>query len=449
MKKIIALSVLFLVAVPVFAKMQKRSNQDKPWRIDVAGDMQKLQGTDEWYPYGGKKNQTWTNYNHSWLSGVGGTGSYLVGDYEQWWWNVSTNGPASEWDGYTKTSDFYWNQLGYGKEVGYYSYFDNLRWNGFTNQDYIINRIGNEHCKVSDPISHANIKSAHVRTADTTWHVQTGGKAIPGMLNLCQFSASVWQINDKRAVPPFSGASMTEITNKSDIVIGAMGNLRPTGVRYNLLPNGAEYDITPKVAGNDFYKFTVSGQKYLSYFDVFVQQANPGGAPDMVYSDSYDVGHAFWQFRTDAPDEALQSLSFTVRQCLSNKWGFYPPVSSLFTQIGHVVNDSQHPFNVRRTFAIGFNGLLGGLNFTAEIQTHPPVYVLTGNNCVNATIDAGLSSGVFLPVTSLLWSPQAFGCEMIGRYPAKSGMMPVYVDEVDIFYSPYWYSPYMNTQYVW
>jgi hypothetical protein len=255
-------------------------------------------------------------------------------------------------------------------------------------------------------------------------------------LNLCQFSASVWQINDKRALPPFSGASTTEITNKSNIVIGEMGALRPSGVRYNQLPNGGEFDITPKVAGNDFYKFTVSGQKYLSYFDVFVQQANPGLTFEPT-SDTYDWGHAFWRLRTEAPDDALQSIPTYLRRFLNRPWGFYPscnPAPSWTNNVtvpGFLQDDTGHSSNVVRHFYIGYNQLISGLTYTMVFSNSPPFWSGLSTNCVFACVGAARESGIFLQYSKF---PQSFAIYTMLLYPPILSN-DLFRDEEDIFYS--------------
>ena len=164
-----------------------------------------------------------------------------------------------------------WTNADSGTEI------DTTGWSGTVTTNSIVPpTIGDEHCKVSDPTNPPPESSVlasgdlftvthteqYTRTADTVWRVQTGGKAIPGRNSLWQFNGSAWEILDKRATPSFYGATMNEITNKTQIAIGSFGNLKADGTLWLALPDGADKDITPTLAGKDFYTFSVGGQKY-------------------------------------------------------------------------------------------------------------------------------------------------------------------------------------------
>ena len=122
----------------------------------------------------------------------------------------------------------------------------------------------------------------YTRTADTVWHVQTGGMAIPGRNSLWQFNGSASEILDKRATPPFFSSAMREVTNKTQIAIGSLGNLKADGNLWLALPDGADKDITPTLAGKDFYTFGVSGQKYNPYINLSSATTNADLSPTNV-----------------------------------------------------------------------------------------------------------------------------------------------------------------------
>jgi hypothetical protein len=202
---------------------------------------------------------------------------------------------------------------------------------------------------------------------------------------------------------------------------GADGNL------WIALPDNSVQDFTVTAPASHY---NASATKYKSYFDVYVQQANPGYS-FMIFNPTNDVGHAFWQFRTEAPSEALQYISSSLTAFLGNKWGFYPS-NGLFTVPGMVQNDNSHSYNIKRTFYIGFPDLINGLEYTRGLAASPPVYVLSAFNCVGAVRGAGFAADVF----GLPWdeSPQNFGVTLIQMYPPILSSDP-FDDEVDVFYS--------------
>jgi hypothetical protein len=280
--------------------------------------------------------------------------------------------------------------------------------------------------------------------------LQTGGKAISRLRNLFGLTASATQMypleNNLYAAPWAAGNQLGPVYTEGGIVtglfgtnisvqnitIGSYGALNANGVLYTSLPDNADVDVTPYVASVDDYTFNLGQpQKYHSYFDLFVQQANPGYSL-IFYSQTNDVGHAFWQFRTDAPRDALQNISTNLTVFLGNPWGFYPS-NGLFTVPGILNNDSYHSYNIKRSFYIGFPDLLQGLEFTRGISNAPPVYSLSGFNCVDAARGAGFAADLF----GLPWdtSPQNFGVTLIEMYPAPGLVIGPFDDETDIFYS--------------
>ena len=98
------------------------------------------------------------------------------------------------------------------------------------------------------------------RSAQTTYHVQTGGRAIPGMQSLWCFSGGASLITNKHALPPFWLEPMQAI-NPTLVQIRGQ-SLDTNGTVYIVLPDGQDMDVTPQVPGVEFYTFGVSGQKY-------------------------------------------------------------------------------------------------------------------------------------------------------------------------------------------
>jgi hypothetical protein len=284
--------------------------------------------------------------------------------------------------------------------------------------------FGDEHCVVSDPKNPQPIvygadgtdddivtntySETYERTAQTVWHVQTGGKAVPGLLNLCQFSGSATEIVSKR------GPSANDKPIPYDqIAIGSMGNLLTNGIRYNLLPNDKDFDITPTVVGKNYYTFSVGGQKYCSYFEVFVDQPNPG--TQITYSDT--AGHAFFRFYSSAPNEVLASIYPDLLPYETNNWGFYPN-GALCGQIGQLQNDNTHGQNVCRVFYIGYPNFIAGLTYVKKLHDTPPIYCIAvsswGYSCVYAAKVAGYFAGITLPS---VWLPQNFGAYILRQFP--------------------------------
>jgi hypothetical protein len=340
--------------------------------------------------------------------------------------------------------------------------------------------VTSEYCDVSAPLRDHSSSGTYVdgegihtysyhesysRTAQTIWKLQTGGKATSKLRNLFQLSAWATRWDSVRAndgdgpllyfflscatvelhtyyspfdTPYYSAADSSWLPNApiptQSICIGSYGNLNTNGTKYLILPDNADVDVTPFVAGVEYYTFGLNQpQKYQSYFDLYIQQANPGYSL-IFYSLTNDVGHAFWRFRTDAPADALQYISTNLTDFLGNKWGFYPNnTTNFFTDPGILQNDNSHSYNIARSFYIGFPDLLQGLIFTSETSVAPPVYSLSGYNCVSAAREAGFRADVF----GLPWdtSPQNFGVTIVEMYPAPGEIIGPFIDTTDIFYS--------------
>jgi hypothetical protein len=325
--------------------------------------------------------------------------------------------------------------------------------NSYTNQIVPINE---ERCNFSVSISLTENQAWWDWPRETQWSgsgthfigiqmkMQTGGRATSKQRNLIGLSGTVQQMTPPignylyYCPEPFTADYTYDwlygdpgpMVQPQNINIGA-NTMNTNGTAYMILPDNANVDVTPYVAGLDDYTFNLGQpQKYHSYYDVFVQQANPGYSL-MPYG-TEDVGHAFWRFRTDASGAALQFISASLTNMLGTCWGFYPS-NGLFTVPGQLENDSRHSANIARTFYIGFSDLLNGLEFTKGISKAPPIYSLTGYNCVSAARNAGFAADVYgLPSDT---SPQNFGVTLIEMYPAPGLVIGPFYDTNDIFYS--------------
>ena len=461
MKKIFLSIGLMLAVATAFATTQTKTTQDKPWRVYLLSDVQNKTGTthykDEVYENawgnfeaddddGTSENQTWVNYNHFWLDGIGGVG----GEYNNWqndYWDYQGNHYGSAGG---MTGNITWDETGYGEEIGLNN--DGTTITGFTNSSTVWGRIGNEHCNVSDPVNQTwdNDYSAwdddndrgsqhdtYTRTADTVWHVQTGGKSIPGRQSLWQFSGSASEILDKRAVPQFYGANMREITNKTQISLGSLGNLKADGNLWLTLPDDVEKDITPTVAGKDFFTFSVGGQKYLSHYEVFVRQPYPNYPNDVTWYGPYgpplgwpvynlgatDAGHAWWKISTEAPmDIVNQYTSTNCSRWINAEAGYGPRdgeasidwwsfflLQGLNKQGPGKVYGGSTGVTVHKTYVIGFQGkgAIDGVNHVENLSNIPGTWDTGYHNCVHEVVITGKTTGVQLPLSDT--TPEGFG----------------------------------------
>jgi len=281
---------LMFAAATVLATNQTQSNQDKPWRIYLVGDYQNQQDDTvikQWFYFQDgtfwfrTELKQWNHYDHDWAAGLGGNGLYRYGTFNQQW-DASENQSFGLDDDLIWPFGIDWTGDGLGDAITY-NHGDAVATNTWGMSVWAA--IGNEHCDVEDAFpsptswdnaswygwSHEEGEETYTRKADTVWHVQTGGKAIPGRKNLWQFTGSAWEVLDKRAVPRFGGASMREITNKTQIVLKDLGALKADGNLWLTLPDDVDKDITPCVAGNDFFTFSVGGQKYKLVHETFHQ----------------------------------------------------------------------------------------------------------------------------------------------------------------------------------
>ncbi|MEI7534033.1 MAG: hypothetical protein WCK57_06640, partial [Verrucomicrobiae bacterium] len=99
------------------------------------------------------------------------------------------------------------------------------------------------------------------RTAQTVWHVQTGGKALTSVWlpqSVFQISGAAWEVASKRATPALPH-DRTIPPQNIQINGKALGS---DNIMYQKLPDNADIDVTPYVAGKDFYTFYVGASKH-------------------------------------------------------------------------------------------------------------------------------------------------------------------------------------------
>lgn len=234
-------------------------------------------------------SKTTSEKNVDWINGLGGGGSGAVLNnsiYEDFYtlytpvftdYDNSSENDSINLDG-SGAGNEYQATHKWGSDWGWWGWnWENFPYNSSSSLNLnvtISSYVANEHCDVTDSahppfwtysyytsnlglvLRQITQTETYQRTAQAVWHVQTGGKAIPGRQNLWQFSGSAWEMLSKR------GGSSREITNKTQIAIGSLGNLKADGTLWFTLPDEVDKDITPMVAGKDFYTFSVGGQKY-------------------------------------------------------------------------------------------------------------------------------------------------------------------------------------------
>jgi len=264
------------------------------------------------------------HYDHNWSEANGGDGSYRNYIREGLHFNrqVIYN---------TNYGVMVWTNASSGTEI------DTDQFGRVTTNSIGRPTIGDEHCKVSDPwnpvpwsavlvsgdlftVTHTE---TYKRTADTVWHVQTGGMAIPGRKNLWQFNGSAWEIADKRAVPPFYLPNLNEVTDKTQIVLKELGALKADGTLWLTLPDCVDKDITPTLAGKDFYTFSVGGQKYK--LRIVVNSINPLSPDHVPRYNNYCVGQLLSFAPTWSPSLPLGTQRDPI------KWTFGGTFVNTFT----------------------------------------------------------------------------------------------------------------------
>ena len=257
---------------------------DIPPSVYLYGDTQttadKNSGTSWDWEGGTGESESETHHTQWWIAGWGGAGgesshsdskSYQDGELTDH--HVSNMNGSYALDGYGDGTE-----TGTTVTDGDSSPFRKEVWLGWT---WRMGTwwVGNEHCSVvdtknqsweeggapcgggNDPIFGGGTShSSYLRSAQTTYHVQTGGRAVPMRQNLWRFYGGASMITNKYALPPFWYEPMQAI--KPTLVQIRGQHLDTNGIVYLVLPDGQDLDVTPQVPGVEFYTFGVGGQKY-------------------------------------------------------------------------------------------------------------------------------------------------------------------------------------------
>lgn len=471
-KLFIALLCLLAQDAWVGATTQTSYNQDKPPSVYVESYTLSDSGSCILYLAPGEDGKNTVTFNGSvptcgeggagtasWVSHYESTGTFIqsdgtavpyddTGDFNIGWsWPISASWPIASAAG-SESYNITYSPPTVPNESGSFNY------NGQSPPIYW------EHCDINTSsnfyVGVDRIETHERRTAQAILKLRTGGKGTSKLRNLFELSGDVWEVIPNNPYDVYIGMNWNfGYSGGSDYLFerndggtqdftteasfGGVGNLDYNGwygTLYKVLPDNTEVDVTPNVPGANYYSFYLSAEKYNSYLDINVQQAFPGFS--LLFANPIggnDVGHAFWQFRTDAPEDALQYVSTNLTVFLGHPWGFYPTegLSGLFTDPGYLQDDGSHSYNIKRTFYIGFPDLIQGLEYTKQLSNAPPVYTLSGFNCVSAARDAGSAANVH----GLPWdmSPQNFGVSLIEMYPAPGQINAPFIDTNDIFYS--------------
>ena len=222
-------------------------------------------GWDHSYTYDTKSE---THHTQWWRPGLGGAGSETSHSESE----EQNGGPLVEHD-YDMNGSYVLNGSGDGMETGTSGWDGNSssfsKWVSLG----LTWWVGNEHCEVADvknfswdmngydnQWSGGTSHDDYTRTAQTTYHVQTGGRAIPGRQNLWCFSGSAAMVTDKHAVPPYVVYNTKGLNSQQIQIMGK--NLDTNGNVFFVLPDVRDKDVTPQVPGYNFYTFGVGGQKY-------------------------------------------------------------------------------------------------------------------------------------------------------------------------------------------
>jgi hypothetical protein len=301
---------------------------------------------------------------------------------------------------------------------------------GGVSEGYADPTIAGEHCAVNNPppqdienydpdFGEAGWTYKYTRNADTVYHLQTGGKS--GRQNLWKISGGATEILDPHEVPgglfdESYPCATADIPSQNVMVMGQ--SLGTAGYFYKVLPDGDDRDITPHVDGKDFYTYSVGTQKYNCYFTAYAEEPNPGGGRHGIVSvTKFFAGHGWWCLSSDAPAIGLYKAGISTASLafLNDQVGYFPLVSltSIFIPEPGILKDpgGASTINAQYTWDVGFNGLKGGLDFTANLFSNPGEYSLYAwpNNCVTTTIQAGIAAGVSMPNDT---TPQNLGIDL-------------------------------------
>jgi hypothetical protein len=262
------------------------------------------------------------------------------------------------------------------------------------------------------PLSNAVQNVAETKVdAHTQVKLYTGGKAQIQRQNLFGIYVSANAYGKPEYAPwHYTAGEPLDIT--STTVMG-----RHPGADHmvwKLLPDGFDGEDMTVTAPAKHYDASAGGAKYHCYFNAYADQPNPGGGRLEIFSFSSLAGHAWWCLTSDAPIEAFTYLNLdtSLYYFIGGQAGYFP--KNRWTAGLIISGELRYPnggedVTAFHNFNIGFNDLIGGLNYTKNIYYNPGIYTLFHNNCTTQTVKAGAAANVNLPKD---WNPQNFGIDL-------------------------------------
>jgi hypothetical protein len=280
---------------------------DKPDMLYVVGDMLVTDSYSDDVTSdnegGVSEGQLWHHDNYQWQSGVGGTGSIRDAQESDDW-----DGGSHVWGSTNVTSSqMTWAADGSGTEVFTANDGSSVTY------DVALPLLTSEHCLINDPQSPPIVvqvlgssswvtnqaQEAYLRSAQTRWRLQTGGRA--GGQSVFRLSGVAARILDKRAQRPFYEVNSQPIAPRSISVMGRA--LYADGNLWRVLPNGTNLDVTPFVASQDFYTMSLTEQKYAPCITVNNVSLN-SGTPEFCVGQYLEFHLAF-----DPPPDYVGQVS--------------------------------------------------------------------------------------------------------------------------------------------
>ena len=279
----------------------------------------------------------------------------------------------------------------------------------------------------SDQCSESGETDYNLHTA-TTVRLQTGGKGVAGRQNLVEIDVGATAYLSFPVPLPdtFNQDWTTQVVPGNEITVNGK-TANANGQIFTVLPDNTTMDITPQ-APPQRYSYLVGATKYKSCFEVFVREpwplypyyyfgpyGPPAGYP--VYGNGVGAGHAWWELLNSAPSAAINQFTSTnCSQWLNQQVGYSPSNAVFISLIPPIkqgpgyLDTNNGDANNQRVYAIGFQGLLGGLNDTENLYNNPGIWNSSTHNCIHEAVKAGNSAGVSLPTGG--YTPEFFGLQL-------------------------------------
>lgn len=165
-----------------------------------------------------------------------------------------------------------------------------------------------------------------------------------------------------------------------------------------------EPDVVSHERAVDYVRACCGECSFIAYVD------QPGdGGDDEIMEGLGDVGHAFWELRTN-----ILPVCFEVgyRRYLNNTMGLYP--QNFFPIFGDKpgrfsLPDVNHMADVMCEWTVSYNDFISALRFSQALEhnvlNNTVHYNLEHYNCASATIDAAASCGIILPRNERVFYP--------------------------------------------